>query len=145
MSSPIYYVAISRTGESAEVVGKQLEMLHKTIIFTLTSSQLQKIFDRHSNFDLRSLLGGTDVLLDSMCKSLRDPAYVLNAIPSIKLGAKYRKLISKSWNLSLSPKSFLFGVLIANKRVISMWQSKKTSSLSPSGNYLILSEIEGKY
>ena len=137
ISPPLYYVAVSRTGESAESIGKQLEMLHKTIIFTLTATQLQRIFDRHSNFDLRSLLGGTDVLLDSICKYLRDPFLFLNAIPPVKLAGKHRKLISKSWTVSIPPKPFLYGILIANKRVISTLQFKKTSTLSPQGNSFI--------
>ena len=112
--------------------------MHKTVISTLTATQLAKIFKQHSNFDLRSLLGGTDVLLDSMCKSFSDPSIFLDAIPSLKVAHKHRKIVTKCWNSLSHPKSLVFGVLIANKKVLSFLYPKHTKKLSVAAHDIAL-------
>jgi hypothetical protein len=41
MSGPLYYVAVSQTSESPKIIQKQLALLHKTVISTLTATQLE--------------------------------------------------------------------------------------------------------
>lgn len=80
LRSPIYYVCASTWGEPESVVStiwefpgvlvsdradqsktrSHLEYLHLQILSIVTASQLRRIFERRTNFDLRRLLNGLD-------------------------------------------------------------------------------------
>jgi hypothetical protein len=107
-------------------------MLHSCIVFTLTGQQIDKIFDQHINFDLRKLLGGTDVLLDSLAKSFSNPWLAMDAIPCIKIPSKLRNSLKKAWNNSEIPQSTVFGLLLAKRKVLSIFQGGK-HHLQPKG------------
>lgn len=73
---PLYYVCVSAWGEPESVVSAHvkscrrclnlslaqtrthLEYLHLQILSIVTASQLRRIFERRTNFDLRRLLDG---------------------------------------------------------------------------------------
>jgi hypothetical protein len=79
LRSPLYYVCASTWGEPESVVSmilmvtrhsasyradssktrSHLEYLHLQILSIVTASQLRRIFERRTNFDLRRLLNGT--------------------------------------------------------------------------------------
>ena len=62
MRGPLYYVVASAALEDPEAaLREQLLWLHYQIISIITTSQLQRIFEHHHNFDLRRFLGGTEV------------------------------------------------------------------------------------
>ena len=85
LQSPIYYVCASTWGEPESVVSttprfcgvmvsdradqsktrSHLEYLHLQILSIVTASQLRRIFERRTNFDLRRLLNGSS--LPSYC------------------------------------------------------------------------------
>jgi hypothetical protein len=69
LRGPLYFVVASKTGEPESALRDQLQWLYYQIISIITGAQLQKIFDKHTNFDLRRLLGGTETFLDHMCRS----------------------------------------------------------------------------
>ncbi|KAJ3366369.1 hypothetical protein HDU91_001838 [Kappamyces sp. JEL0680] len=140
IAGPLYYVVVSRTHESVAVLAAQLEMMHACVIFTLTSVQLAKIFDRHLNYDLRSLMGGTDVLLDKLAKSFSDPWLFLDAMPTIKAPAKTRRLVSKVWTAAAPPTSNVFGLMVANKKILATFHGKK-HSLLPRDAALVLNMV----
>jgi First Longin domain of FUZ, MON1 and HPS1/Second Longin domain of FUZ, MON1 and HPS1 len=127
VQGPLYYVAISKTNESTDILQTQLEMLHNTILFTLTNTQLVLIFEKHLNYDLRVLLGGTDVLLDSIAKSFRDPWIFLNSSSSLKLPSKVRLDLDKAWLNSAQPKSCIFGMFIAHQKLVSIFHGKNNT------------------
>jgi len=77
MRSPLYYVCVSSWGEPESVVSSKpsahcvflfshlrsktrshLEYLHLQVLSVVTVSQLRRIFERRTNFDLGRLLGG---------------------------------------------------------------------------------------
>ena len=76
LRSPLYYVCASTWGEPESVVSAtssdlrgvathptykirtHLEYLHLQILSIVTAAQLRRIFERHTNFDLRRLLNG---------------------------------------------------------------------------------------
>ncbi|KAJ3305804.1 Vacuolar fusion protein mon1b [Kappamyces sp. JEL0829] len=140
IAGPLYYVVVSRTHESVAVLAAQLEMMHACVIFTLTSVQLAKIFDRHLNYDLRSLMGGTDVLLDKLAKSFSDPWLFLDAMPTIKAPAKTRRLVSKVWTAAAPPTSNVFGLMVANKKILATFHGKR-HSLLPRDAALVLNMV----
>ena len=88
LRSPLYYVCASTWGEPESVVSaipmfcgglmsdradqsktrSHLEYLHLQILSIVTASQLRRIFERRTNFDLRRLLNGSGSL--SYCVKL---------------------------------------------------------------------------
>ena len=140
VQGPLYYVAISKTNESEDILRKQLELLHNTIIFTLTNTQLVSIFEKRLNYDLRNLLGGTDVLLDSMAKSFREPWMFLNTLPALKLPSKIRLDLDKAWISSAQPNSCPFGMLIAHKKLVSIFHGKN-QALVPNDIQLLINLV----
>jgi hypothetical protein len=87
---PLYYVCVSSWGEPESVVSTcrsvtgiedlipatqsrtHLEYLHLQILSIVTASQLRRIFERRTNFDLRRLLDGK-FCTDSNPTSYRNP------------------------------------------------------------------------
>lgn len=139
ISGPLYYIAISSTGESVNTLRSQLELLHSTIVFTLTETQISNIFKVHSNFDLRDLMIGTDILLDSVSKSFgSSPFCFLKSTALLKLPSKLRKSASKALSTSNLPKSCIFGLLISNKKLVSLYQADKGVGLGERDIFLLI-------
>ncbi|KAL0476717.1 plasma membrane-type calcium-transporting ATPase [Acrasis kona] len=69
LKGSLYFVAVSRTSESAQELALQLQYLYEMIIFILTEA-VQDLLLRRSNFDLRNLLGGADGLLYSLMSNM---------------------------------------------------------------------------
>lgn len=143
---PLYLVCVANTNEQHQVISQELEMMHRQIVFTLTQAQITKIFSKHTNFDLRNLLGGmvksylgTDVLLDCLAQSFHSPSVSLDAYPVFKIKAKTCKMVTKAWQSAQPPKSLFFGMLIAHKKVVGLFQPPKYK-LVPKG-YLLLMQI----
>ncbi|KAI8898879.1 vacuolar fusion protein MON1 [Globomyces pollinis-pini] len=127
IQGPLYLVAVSSLDESERVLTKQLELLYAQVIFSVPIPQLNQIFDQHINFDLRNLLMGTDVLLNSLIKSFDQPWLFLESVRTMLISTKVKKSISKAWNLAKPPKTLSFGMLIANKKLVTLVQPKKHS------------------
>jgi hypothetical protein len=75
----------------------------------LTSSQLTRIFEQRVNFDLRRLLGGTEVFLDSLSTSFNnDHSFMLGALQVLRLDRSTRdsagQILSKG-NIKVKEKS----------------------------------------
>lgn len=66
LRSPLYYVCASSWGEPESVTRSHLEYLHLQILSIVTASQLRRIFERRTNFDLRRLLDGSELFLFSL-------------------------------------------------------------------------------
>lgn len=58
----IIVVMASASGESEYHMTMELNYIYSQIVFTLTSSQVSRIFKQSSNFDLRRMIGGTEKL-----------------------------------------------------------------------------------
>lgn len=69
----------------------QLLYLHNQILSVLTSVQLTRIFEQRVNFDLRRLLGGTEVFLDSLSTLFNnDHSFMLSALQCLRLSRTVR-------------------------------------------------------
>ena len=71
LKSPIYLVAASEWGEPETVLRTHLEYLYLQTLSIVSLNQLQSIFSRRSNYDLRQLLEGAEPLLHGMVASLQ--------------------------------------------------------------------------
>ncbi|KAJ3118660.1 Vacuolar fusion protein mon1b [Phlyctochytrium bullatum] len=122
---PLYLVGVSSAGEDEAELGKQLEHLYAQIVFVLTGSQLTRIFEQRSNYDLRILLTGTDVFLDELCRShTRGLAFSLQSLPCLKLRAGLRSIINTVLATG-APKTLLYALLLAKDKLIGAAKQKR--------------------
>ncbi|KAI8066506.1 MON1-like protein A-like protein [Gongronella butleri] len=142
LKDPLYYVAIAKTGESEAQLKDQLVYLHNQIISVLTASQLSNIFKQRGNFDLRRLLGGTEVFLDSLAGAFRhDHSFMLGALQVARLARPMRDLIGR---LVAKGKTndLLYAMIIARDKLVTLLRPRK-HSLHPSDLHLLFNMLTG--
>ncbi|CAO3626159.1 unnamed protein product [Cunninghamella echinulata] len=142
LKDPLYFVAISKTGESDMQLKDQLLYLYNQVLSVLTSSQLTKIFEQRVNFDLRRLLGGTEVFLDSLSTSFNnDHSFMLGALQVLRLNKTIREqtgqILSKG-----KIKDLLYAMIIARDKLITLLRPRK-HSLHPSDLHLLFNMLTG--
>lgn len=144
--------------ESEVQLRSQLLTIYTQIISTLTASQLEKIFSKHENFDLRRLLAGTEPFLDALCDELTYfwPSVLLNALECLTMRKSRRAKIDDALiyallrtnrtynpikNLSASKNhNLLYGIIIADRRLVSIIRPRR-HSLHPPDLYLLFSML----
>ncbi|ORZ10533.1 MON1-like protein A-like protein [Absidia repens] len=142
LKEPLYFVAISKTEESDAQLKDQLVYLHSQIISFLTSSQITRIFEQRTNFDLRRLLGGTDVFLDHLSTSFSsDHSYMLGSLQVLRLGRSIRdaagRLLSK-----VNTKDLLYAMVVAKDKLVTLLRPRH-HSLHPSDLHLLFNMLTG--
>lgn len=101
-------------------------MFHQ-VLSIVSSAQLNKIYQKHSNFDLRRLLAGTENFFDflsSECSS--NPSILLNAVECLPMPAELRAQIGKIIN-SIESQSLVFGFLFGKGKLITLRRPQKYS------------------
>ena len=92
---PLYFVAVSRGGETVEHLWRQLGFLHAQIVSILTS-KVSGILQKNAAYDVRGLLGGTDRVIRSLLHSATSqPAMLLQAVPCLRVPAATRADLNK--------------------------------------------------
>nr|KAJ3422696.1 Vacuolar fusion protein mon1b [Polyrhizophydium stewartii] len=141
---PLYLVAVSCTGESeiqARDLRRQLSILYDQITLTLTSTQLHRIFEQRVNYDLRNLLAGTEIFMDSLCKSFqRNAGLFLESTWCLRMPARMRDRISRTLVDAAPPKQLLFGLLFAGDKLVTFLRPRNYT-IHPSGQYRAISPI----
>jgi len=140
-SGPLYLVAISSLDETPVQLRLQLDALYTQVLSTLTLSQLNKVFSQRYNFDLRRLLGGTEVFLDGLVDSMTcgSPPILLSALECVKIRKTHRERIN---NILLKSRSanLLYGLIVADGRLVSVIRPKR-HSLHPPDLQLLFSML----
>ncbi|KAJ3217773.1 Vacuolar fusion protein mon1b [Dinochytrium kinnereticum] len=94
---PLYLVAVVCSGEDESELGLQLDHLYSQVLFILTSTQLTRIFTQRTNYDLRSLLTGTDMFFDELCRShLRGMAFNLQSFQCLRVSPRVRSSVASA-------------------------------------------------
>jgi hypothetical protein len=139
MKGPIYLVAVADTGETAAQLTLQLTYVHAQILQILTAG-VEKIFRSKAAFDLRNLLGGADVFIDSLLRRMdHDASFFLDAVHCLRLPAQARQVIGQAIHAVQNP-SLLFGVLVANMRLVHFVRVKKFN-LVPLDLHLVMNFV----
>ncbi|KAI8972994.1 vacuolar fusion protein MON1, partial [Pilobolus umbonatus] len=145
LKDPLYYVAVSRTGESDVQLKEQLCYLHNQILSVLTSVQLTKIFEQRVNYDLRRLLGGTEIFLDSIATLFNnDSSFMLSGLQCLRLSRSVRDqagTILREGKSKIS-KSLLYAMIVADGKLVTLLRPKK-HSLHPSDLHLLFNMLTG--
>ncbi|KAI8838614.1 vacuolar fusion protein MON1 [Chytridium lagenaria] len=125
VQGPLYLVAVASSGEDEADLEKQLDHLYSQILFILTSTQLNRIFTQRTNYDLRSLLTGTDMFFDEMCRShLKSMSFNLKSFQCLRVSAKVRQSVSAAL-VTGTPKNLLYALLIAKDKVVGLARQKR--------------------
>ncbi|KAH8890996.1 DUF254-domain-containing protein [Thozetella sp. PMI_491] len=138
---PLYFVAISRLGESDSQLRAQLDALYMQILSTLTLPKLQHIFAYRPSTDLRKPLEGTESLLSSLADSFTkgSPSIMLGALECLKLRKSQRHTINNTFLKARSEK-LLYGLIVAGGKLVSVIRPRK-HSLHPSDLHLIFNML----
>ncbi|KAI1419631.1 vacuolar fusion protein MON1 [Xylaria sp. FL1777] len=138
---PLYFVAISRLGESDSQLRAQLNALYMQILSTLTLPVLTNIFANRPSTDLRRPLQGTETLLSSLADSFTrgSPSVLLGALECLRLRKSHRHSINNAF-LKARAESLLYGLIVAGGRLVSVIRPRR-HSLHPSDLQLIFNML----
>lgn len=138
---PLYFVAISRLGESDTQLRGQLDALYMQILSTLTLPTLRNIFANRPSTDLRKPLQGTERLLSSLADSFTkgSPSALLGALECLKLRKSQRHAINNAF-LKQRTENLLYGMVVAGGKLVSVIRPRR-HSLHPSDLQLIFNML----
>jgi len=138
---PLYFVAVSRLGESDSQLRAQLDALYMQILSTLTLPTLTNIFVNRPSTDLRRPLQGTETLLSSLADSFTrgSPSVLLGALECLRLRKSHRHSINNAF-LKARADSLLYGLIVAGGRLVSVIRPRR-HSLHPSDLQLIFNML----
>lgn len=138
---PLYFVAISRLGESDAQLRDQLKALYMQILSTLTLPTLTKIFVHRPSTDLRTPLQGTESLLSSLADSFTkgSPTSMLGSLECLKIRKSHRYAINNAF-LKLRIDKLLYGLIVAGGKLVSVVRPRR-HSLHPSDLQLIFNML----
>ncbi|OTA93545.1 hypothetical protein M434DRAFT_11605 [Hypoxylon sp. CO27-5] len=138
---PLYFVAISRLGESDYQLRAQLDALYMQILCTLTLPALTNIFANRPSTDLRKPLQGTESLLSSLADSFTrgSPSALLGALECLRLRKSHRHAINNAF-LRTRTEKLLYGLIVAGGRLVSVIRPRR-HSLHPSDLQLIFNML----
>ncbi|TFK27965.1 DUF254-domain-containing protein [Coprinopsis marcescibilis] len=141
MRSPLYYVCASSWGEPESTTRAHLEYLHLQILSIVSATQLKRIFERRTNFDLRRLLNGAETFMNSMLSRVEcDLAMTTSSLSCLKLDHGLRKRIAEVIMPSSKIKDILYIIVVARDQVLTLIRPRK-HSIHPADLHVILNTI----
>ncbi|KAH6619668.1 trafficking protein Mon1-domain-containing protein [Chaetomium sp. MPI-SDFR-AT-0129] len=141
IEGPLYFVAVSKLGESDAQLRSQLDALYMQILSTLTLPTLKSIFVHRPSTDLRKPLEGTESLLSSLADSFTkgSPSTLLGALECLRLRKSQRHAINNVF-LKCRSEKLLYGLIVAGGKLVSVIRPRK-HSLHPSDLQLIFNML----
>ena len=138
---PLYFVAISKLGESDSQLRSQLEALYMQILSTLTLPTLQNIFVNRPSSDLRKPLQGTESLLSSLADNftMGSASALLGSLECLRLRKSERHTVNNTF-LKLRADKLLYGLIVAGGKLVSVIRPRR-HSLHPSDLQLIFNML----
>ncbi|KAK9464099.1 trafficking protein Mon1-domain-containing protein [Lipomyces oligophaga] len=132
IEDPLILVAISKLGETEAQLRTQMDALNTLLLSALTKAQIIKVFRGRTNFDLRKLLGGTEMFLRALAREMAigSPAILLNSVECLRLRNSVRERINTAL-LAGRTQSLLYGLLVADGRLVSVIRPKRHSLHPP--------------
>ncbi|KIJ62584.1 hypothetical protein HYDPIDRAFT_176402 [Hydnomerulius pinastri MD-312] len=141
LRSPLYYVCASMWGEPESVTRSHLEYLHLQILSIVTASQLRRIFERRTNFDLGRMLNGAEPFLFSLLKRLElDLAMATSSLHCLQLDPSLRSRVADALVPITKMKDTLYIILLAQGQVVTLVRPKK-HSIHPSDIHIIVNTV----
>ena len=115
----------------------QLALIHGQLLSLLTASAVASIFAKSPGYDARRLLGGADVMLESLISSFTaTPAALLGAYPSLPLPfSTTRSQAAEALRKAVAFSKAAFGVLASGGAVVAIANSMAVRSSSSSSSH----------
>ncbi|KAI0061695.1 DUF254-domain-containing protein [Artomyces pyxidatus] len=136
--SPLYYACVSSWGEPESVTRSHLEYLHLQVLSVVTITQLRRIFERRTNFDLGRLLSGAEILIHSLLDRVEtDLAMSTSSLHCLKLDPTVRTRAANALVPTNKMKDLLYIILVARGRVITLVRPKK-HSIHPADLHILM-------
>ncbi|PVU85898.1 hypothetical protein BB560_006863, partial [Smittium megazygosporum] len=124
-------------GDEISTSELELEYVYDQVLSILTYTQLSRIFEKHTNFDLRRLLGGTENILDNLIDNFQFyPFFNFASIEPLSMKYSTREKFSLSI-INKRPSSMLFAFIAFKFKVVTLVRPKKVA-LHPSDVHLLL-------
>ncbi|KAG9019740.1 Vacuolar fusion protein mon1 [Tulasnella sp. 427] len=128
-------------GEPESVTRLHLEYLHLQILSVVTGSQLSRIFEKRTNFDLRRLLDGTERFLHSLLTQLElDMGMITSSLNVVRIDPLIRAKVAEVMVPPKDLKDTLYILLLAENRVVTLVRPKK-HSVHPADLHILLNTL----
>lgn len=128
--SPIILMSIVKNDYSDVLeYEQQLDFLYSFLLSALSKPYIDKIYNKYANFDLRNLLGNTDIAtIDSICEDLSNGLNVSQVMGGLSCLRMHDSVRSKLENkmIKIRTPELLYGLIIGpNEKLISIIRPKK--------------------
>jgi len=120
-----------------------LDHLHFLLLSVLSSTQLERILTKHTNFDLRRLLTGTATLLHSHLARLpTSPGILTSSLQTMRLDPTLRTRVAEALvpPSKLKTKDALYALLVVDDKVVTIARPRK-HSIHPADLHVLLATI----
>ena len=120
-----------------------LDHLHLLLLSVLSSTQLERILTKHTNFDLRRLLTGTTTLLHGHLERLpTSPGILTSSLQTMRLDPALRTRVADALvpPSKLKPKDALYALLVVDDKVVTITRPRK-HSIHPTDLHILLATI----
>ena len=120
-----------------------LDHLHLLLLSVLSSTQLERILTKHTNFDLRRLLTGTTTLLHSHLARLpTSPGILTSSLQIMRLDPMLRTRVAEALvpPSKLKTKDALYALLVVEDKVVTIARPRK-HSIYPADLHVLLATI----
>lgn len=127
LKGSIYLVCVSQTSESVNELTRQLNMMYLQIVSILTGG-FEKIFKTKNNFDLRSLLGGTDKFLDQLMYTMdQDLAALYDGVRVLRMSNSARTNIGNVIVNTIQERNanILYAIVLAKDQLVTLCRPRK--------------------
>ncbi|PWN49647.1 DUF254-domain-containing protein [Violaceomyces palustris] len=152
LRAPLYLVCVSSWGEPINACRNHLEYLYLQILSIVSAGQLNRLFTRMPNFDLRRLLEGTERLLGNLLSKLQtDLSFPLGALHPLRMEKSLRDNLANalhppgrdadgSEGERKRPKDLLYVMLLHKERIITLLRPRR-HSVHPSDMHLLINTV----
>lgn len=118
-----------------------LDYLYLQILSTVSLSQLQSIFSKRSNFDLRRLLEGTDGVMNSLISRLQwDFEGLTGTLKVLTLNEDLRSDCATALKPLAKHQDVLYALLLHHSTIVTLLRPK-SHSIHPSDLHILLNTI----
>uniref|UniRef100_H2Y9Z2 Vacuolar fusion protein MON1 homolog n=1 Tax=Ciona savignyi TaxID=51511 RepID=H2Y9Z2_CIOSA len=137
---PLILVAVCSAPESITQINVYLKYIYNKIVSVITLKQLNRIYSKQKNFDLRRLLTGTDKFLHHLCDSMdTGPEYLLGAFQCLPVSSNTRDLVSQALQLAKT-NDLAFAILLTSGKPVSICRLKE-HNLHPSDLQILINLV----
>jgi hypothetical protein len=142
------HLILVNVSKEPDICVEQLELelnyCYSQILSIVTLGLINKIFNKHHNYDLRNKLTGTEKLLTNIVNRVHnDYGMLLNCVNSYPLQHETREQISRLIAQHISPLRYvIFGLLLFDNKLVSLIRPK-TKNIHPIDVHLLVNVITG--